>query len=133
MLFRKDKKDEPDDIREKVRDASRESTPERVSHLRERGPEEPGRPGAVNLERDEPITDAARRRDVPARDMPAGDAYAGEEVGRDFASELETGRGSGASETTNLKGGRNLQGTSAVSVPQDRVGGVPGRDEEENS
>lgn len=47
-------------IREGVREAEREPSAKR---LREDTPDEKGRPEAVNLERDEPITTAARRRD----------------------------------------------------------------------
>lgn len=50
-------------IREKIRHASPDG-----SHLEEETPDEPGIPEAVNLERDDPVTNAARRRDSFAED-----------------------------------------------------------------
>lgn len=45
-----------------IRDGIREAEKEGDDHLREETPDEPGKPEAVNLEREEPVTNAARRR-----------------------------------------------------------------------
>ena len=47
-------------LEEGIREAEREPTAER---LRAGAPEEKGKPEAVNLEREKPVTNAARRRD----------------------------------------------------------------------
>ncbi len=46
-----------------IEDGIEEAAASDGKHLRDDTPEEPGKPEAVNLERDEPITTAARRRD----------------------------------------------------------------------
>lgn len=55
----KDDKDEKT-LQEGIREAARKPD---AARLREGAPEEKGKPEAVNLERDEPVTNAARRRD----------------------------------------------------------------------
>ena len=50
----------PKSIEDGVEEAAVDETGE---HLRDDTPDEKGKPEAVNLERDEPITNAARRRD----------------------------------------------------------------------
>lgn len=50
----------PKSIEDGLEEAAEDPTGE---HLRDDTPEEKGKPEAVNLERDEPITTAARRRD----------------------------------------------------------------------
>lgn len=61
-MFKDDEKQEKS-IREAIREADRDP----VGHLSEDTPDEPGKPEAVNLERQEPITNAARRRVEPER------------------------------------------------------------------
>lgn len=48
-------------LKEGVREAQERPASER---LHEETPEQPGKPDAVNLERKEPVTTAARRRDA---------------------------------------------------------------------
>jgi len=53
-------KGNPKSIKEGVREAALD---ESGAHLRDDTPDEKGKPEAVNLEREEPVTNAARRRD----------------------------------------------------------------------
>lgn len=46
-----------------IREGIREAKKEGAGQLREDTPDEKGKPDAVNLERKEPVTTAARRRD----------------------------------------------------------------------
>ena len=46
-----------------IRDGIREAEEEGEAHLREDTPDEKGKPEAVNLEREDPVSTAARRRD----------------------------------------------------------------------
>jgi len=58
---------EPKTIRERLREASATGT-----HLHENTPDEPAIPQAVNLEREHPVSNAARRRDAfePGEEIP---------------------------------------------------------------
>lgn len=51
------------DAEKTLREGIAEAAGSHGEHLREDTPDEPGKPEAVNLERDEPVTNAARRRD----------------------------------------------------------------------
>ena len=53
-------KGNPKSIEDGIAEAADDDTGER---LRENTPDEPGKPEAVNLEREEPVTNAARRKD----------------------------------------------------------------------
>ena len=53
--------DDEKTLKEGVREAERDPSAKR---LRKSGSDEKGKPEAVNLEREEPVTDAARRRDA---------------------------------------------------------------------
>lgn len=55
-------------LREGIRDAEKRPAEER---LHEEPADEPALPDAINLERKEPITDAARRREPARRDADA--------------------------------------------------------------
>lgn len=54
------RKGNPKSIEQGIAEAEADDSGE---HLYEETPDEPGKPEAVNLERDEPVTTAARRRD----------------------------------------------------------------------
>lgn len=78
---------EPKPIREKIRETSADG-----SHLREDTPDEPGLPQAVNLEREHPVSSAARRRDEfrPGEEIPER-ARAAEESARRVAHHEDEG------------------------------------------
>ena len=54
------RKGNPKSLNEGIVEAAADDAGE---HLRDDTPDEPGKPEAVNLEREEPVSNAARRRD----------------------------------------------------------------------
>lgn len=99
---------------------------EERQHEGARSEERRGIPGAVNLEREEPFTDAARRRATPDEVEPeAGSAYGGWREAPTPEESWDAGRGSRQSETTSLRGGENVQGpegrTQGMQNSQERM------------
>ena len=92
-----------------IREGIRHAKPD-GEHLREDDtPSDPGIPEAVNLEREDPLSDAARRRDAfaPQEEVPARNLRAQRDARAIARGE---GKPGAASETTESAEGRNLQG-----------------------